>query len=80
MQYVWMAVVGLAIGLLVGRFLLGNNFSVLGDLGFAVAGALAFGLALNYTQVLPDAGSTGKAVIAAMGAFAALLLRRTGKG
>ena len=76
MQFVWMAVIGLAVGLVMGRFLQGNNFGVAGDVGFAVIGALAFGALLNLSGAAPEAGGVGKGVIAAIGAFSALYLRR----
>jgi len=76
MEYVWMATLGLAIGLALGHFLQGNNYGITGDMGFAIGGALAFGFALNLTGAAPGAGMLGKAVIAAIGAVFALYLRR----
>lgn len=76
MPYVVIAVVGLVVGLLVGRFLAGNNFSVKGDVVFAVIGAFVFAVGLSATGVAPESGTGGAAVMAAIGAIAALLLRR----
>jgi uncharacterized membrane protein YeaQ/YmgE (transglycosylase-associated protein family) len=76
MEYVGIIVVGLMVGLLVGRFLAGNNFSVQGDVVFALAGALVFAVGLRVTGIAPEGGAGGAAVMAAMGAIGALLLRR----
>jgi uncharacterized membrane protein YeaQ/YmgE (transglycosylase-associated protein family) len=76
MEYVWMAVIGLAIGLVMGQFLQGNNFGVTGDMLFAISGALVFAVLLGLSGAMPEAGPAGKGVIAAIGAFAALFLRR----
>jgi len=76
MQYVAIAVIGLVVGLVVGRFLAGNNFSVKGDVVFGVIGAFAFAVGLSASGVAPESGPGGAAVMAAIGAIAALLLRR----
>lgn len=76
MQYVAIGVIGLVVGLLVGRFLAGNNFSVKGDIVFAVIGAFAFAVGLAASGIAPESGAGGNAVMAAIGAIAALLLRR----
>jgi len=76
MEYVWFVLVGLAVGLVVGRFLSGNNFGLQGDVVFAVIGALVGGVALGFTGLVPEGGQGGRVVLAAMGAFGALLLRR----
>jgi hypothetical protein len=76
MQYVAIAVIGLLVGLLVGRFLAGNNFSVRGDVVFAMIGAFAFAVGLSASGVAPESGAGGTAVMAGIGAFGALLLRR----
>jgi len=77
MEYVWFVAVGLGVGLVVGRFLSGNNFGVQGDIVFAVIGALVGGAALSATGLMPDEASMGgRVTLAAFGAFGALLLRR----
>ena len=76
MEYVAIVVIGLMAGLIVGRFLAGNNFSVKGDVVFALAGALVFAVGLRATGIAPEGGPGGAAVMAAMGAIGALLLRR----
>jgi uncharacterized membrane protein YeaQ/YmgE (transglycosylase-associated protein family) len=76
MEYVAIVVIGLMAGLIVGRFLAGNNFSVKGDVVFALAGALVFAVGLRATGLAPEGGPGGAAVMAAMGAIGALLLRR----
>jgi len=76
MEYVSVAVIGLVVGLVVGRFLAGNNFNVIGDVIFAVIGAFAFAVGLRASGIAPEAGAGGNAVMAAIGAIAALLLRR----
>ena len=76
MEYVGIIVVGLMVGLLVGRFLAGNNFSVQGDVVFALAGALVFAVGLGAAGLAPEGGAGGGAVMAAIGAIGALLLRR----
>jgi len=76
MEYVWFVSAGLVVGLVMGRFLTGNNFGVQGDIAFAVAGALVGGAALGATGLIPEAGLGGRVALAAMGAFGALLLRR----
>ncbi len=77
MQYVAIAVIGLVVGLLVGRFLAGNNFSIKGDVVFALIGAFAFAVGLSASGLAPESGGTGgSAVMAGIGALAALLLRR----
>jgi uncharacterized membrane protein YeaQ/YmgE (transglycosylase-associated protein family) len=76
MEYVWFVAVGLVVGLVVGRFLSGNNFGVQGDIVFAVIGAVVGGGALGATGLLPEAGLAGHVTLAVMGAFIALVLRR----
>lgn len=76
MEYVWFVVIGLAVGLVVGHFLQGNNFGIPGDIAFAVGGALLFGIALGASGIAPEGGMVGKAGMAVIGAFAALFLRR----
>jgi hypothetical protein len=79
MEYVGIVVIGLLAGLVVGRFLAGNNFSIGGDVAFALAGALVFAIGLRATGLAPDGGAGGAggaAVMAAVGAIGALLLRR----
>lgn len=76
MEYVWFVLVGLVMGLVVGRFLSGNNFGVQGDIVFAIIGALVGGAALGVTGLVPEGGQGGRVALAAMGAFIALVLRR----
>ena len=80
MEYVWFVVIGLAVGLVSGRFLQGNNYGVRGDIVFGVIGALAFGVGLSAMAASPEAAASvvsgGKAVMAGMGALLALVLRR----
>ena len=76
MEYVWFVVIGLVVGLVVGRFMMGNNFGIPMDMVFAVFGALAAGIALGASGVAAEGGMGGRLVMAAMGAFFALFLRR----
>jgi uncharacterized membrane protein YeaQ/YmgE (transglycosylase-associated protein family) len=76
MEYVWFAAIGLGTGLFAGQFLEGNNFGIRGDMAFALAGALAGGIALGASGIAPEGGLAGKAVMAFIGAFFALFLRR----
>jgi len=76
MDYVVVIVIGLVAGLVVGRFLTGNNMTVSGDVIFAVTGAVVFAFAFGALGLAPDAGAGGKDVLAAIGAIAALFLRR----
>ncbi|MGH8708387.1 MAG: hypothetical protein ACREVD_10060 [Burkholderiales bacterium] len=76
MEYVGIGVVGLVVGLVVGRFLSGNNFNLIGDVVFALAGAFVFAVGLRAVGLAPEAGVGGSAVMAGIGAIAALLLRR----
>jgi uncharacterized membrane protein YeaQ/YmgE (transglycosylase-associated protein family) len=76
MEYVAIGVIGLVVGLLVGRFLAGNNFNIASDVVFALIGAFAFAVGLRVTGLAPEGGTGSGAVMAAMGALAALLLRR----
>jgi len=76
MEYFWFVVIGLAVGLVVGQFLQGNNFGVPMDIVFAVAGALAGGIAFATSGIAAEGGMGGRMVMAAMGAFFALFLRR----
>ena len=76
MEYFWFVVIGLAVGLVVGRFLAGNNFGIPVDIMFAVAGALAGGILFGATGIASEGGMGGRMVMAAMGAFIALFVRR----
>jgi len=76
MEYVWFLVIGLIVGLAMGRFLEGNNFGIQGDVAFAIAGAFVGGIALAVSGFGTDGGTGGRMVMAAMGAFFALFLRR----
>jgi uncharacterized membrane protein YeaQ/YmgE (transglycosylase-associated protein family) len=76
MEYVWFAVIGLSTGLVSGQFLQGNNFGIRGDMAFALGGALVGGIALGVSGIAPEGGMAGKAVMAFIGAFFALFLRR----
>ena len=76
MEYVWYIVIGLVVGLVVGQFLQGNNFRIPMDIVFAVAGALGAGIAFAASGLSPEGSMGGRMVMAAMGAFFALFLRR----
>jgi len=76
MEYFWFVVIGLIVGLVMGQFLEGNNFGIQGDVAFAIAGSLACGVALAVSGLGADGGTGGRMVMAAMGAFFALFLRR----
>lgn len=76
MEYVWIAVIGLVVGLVAGQFLQGNNFGIRGDILFALGGALVGGIALGASGFAPEGGMAGKAVMAIIGALFALFLRR----
>jgi uncharacterized membrane protein YeaQ/YmgE (transglycosylase-associated protein family) len=76
MEYFWFVVIGLAVGLVVGRFLAGNNFGIPVDIMFAVTGALAGGIVFGAAGIAAEGGMGGRMVMAAMGAFIALFLRR----
>ena len=79
MEYFWFVVIGVIVGLVVGQFLQGNNFGIPMDIVFAVAGALAGGIALGTSGIAAEGGTGGRMVMAAMGAFFALFLRRVVK-
>lgn len=76
MDYLVVTIIGLVAGLVVGRFLTGNNMTVTGDVIFAITGAVVFAFALGALGLAPDTGAGGKDVMAAIGAIAALFLRR----
>jgi uncharacterized membrane protein YeaQ/YmgE (transglycosylase-associated protein family) len=76
LEYVWFAVIGLAIGLVAGYFLQGNNFGIRGDVAFGVIGALVFGVGLGASGAAPESGAGAGAAMAAVGAALALVLRR----
>ncbi|MGH8688647.1 MAG: hypothetical protein ACREVQ_13165 [Burkholderiales bacterium] len=76
MDYVWFVLAGLAVGLVMGRFLQGNNYGVPGDIAFGIIGALAFGFALIFTGIGATLGGGIKVAVAAGGALFALFLRR----
>lgn len=76
MDYLVVTIIGLVAGLVVGRFLTGNNMTVIGDVIFAITGAVVFAFALGALGLAPDTGAGGKDVMAAIGAIAALFLRR----
>ncbi len=76
MEYVWFIVIGLIVGLVVGQFLQGNNFGIPMDIVFAVCGALGAGIAFTASGLIPEASAGGRMVMAAMGAFFAVFLRR----
>jgi uncharacterized membrane protein YeaQ/YmgE (transglycosylase-associated protein family) len=76
MEYFWFVVIGLAVGLVVGQFLMGENFGIPIDIAFAIVGALAGGMVFAASGLVPEGGTGGRMVMAAMGAFFALFLRR----
>ena len=76
MEYLWMVVVGLGVGMVMGQFLHGDNFGRRGDVAFGVIGALIFGVGLGATDLTPDGGMGSRVVLAAIGAALALILRR----
>lgn len=78
LEYIWFAAIGLTVGLVLGQFLKGNDFGLRGDLAFGVIGALVFGVGLGASGLAGEAGpSAGNgAIMAAIGAVAALFLRR----
>jgi len=76
MVYVWMVLIGLVVGLLVGQFLQGNNFGVPGDIVFAIGGAFVGGIGLAASGLGTTGSMGGQLVMAAMGALFALFLRR----
>jgi len=77
MEYFWFVVIGVVVGVVVGQFLTGNNFGIPGDIAFALAGSFAGGIGLAASGFGTDGGLGGRLVMAAMGAFFALFLRRT---
>jgi uncharacterized membrane protein YeaQ/YmgE (transglycosylase-associated protein family) len=76
MEYLWMVVVGLGVGMVMGQFLHGDNFGRRGDVAFGVMGALIFGVGLGAIDLTPDGGMGSRVVLAAIGAALALILRR----
>ncbi|MGH8668402.1 MAG: hypothetical protein ACREUH_04140 [Burkholderiales bacterium] len=76
MEYLWMVVVGLGVGMVMGQFLHGDNFGRRGDVAFGVMGALIFGVGLGAIDLTPDGGMGSRMVLAAVGAAIALVLRR----
>ena len=76
MEYVWFVLAGLAVGLVMGQFLQGNNFGVPGDIVYGILGALAFGIALTVTGIAPALTGGIKVAVAGGGALFALFLRR----
>ncbi|MDA1117129.1 MAG: hypothetical protein O2979_03815 [Proteobacteria bacterium] len=73
MVYVWFVVIGLVVGLVVGKFLAGNNFGIPSDIVFAIGGAFTFGVGLAASGLGTTGSMGGQLVMAAMGA---LFLRR----
>lgn len=76
MVYVWFVVIGLVVGLVVGKFLAGNNFGIPGDIAFAIGGAFLGGVGLAASGLGTTGSMGGQLVMAAMGALFALFLRR----
>ena len=76
MDYWVVVVIGVAAGLIAGRFIGGTDFNVTGDIAFAVSGAVAFAYAFVHMGLDPAAGAGGKDVMAAIGSIVGLYLRR----
>jgi uncharacterized membrane protein YeaQ/YmgE (transglycosylase-associated protein family) len=76
LEYFWFVAIGLAVGAVGGRFLHGDNFGMSGDVAFGVVGALVFGVGLGLTGFASGGLGGTAVVVAAIGAAAALVLRR----
>lgn len=78
MEYLWFAAIGLAVGLVLGQFMKGNDFGLRGDVVFGVIGALVFGIGLGASGMAGEGGATAAngAIMATIGSVAALVLRR----
>jgi len=76
MHLLVLVMIGVAAGVIVGRYIGGTDFGVAGDVAFAVGGALVFAYFFVRLQLAPGAGAGGADVMAAIGAIVALYLRR----
>jgi len=75
--YLWCALVGLGAGILAGWVLYGRGFSISGDILFGVTGAVILGAGFRYLGLVPESGLKGVLIMAAIGAIACVVLRRT---
>ncbi len=76
MEYFWFVVIGVAVGVVAGRFLYGDNFGIPGDVAFGVMGALVFGVGIGFTGLATEGLAGTGMVMATIGAVLALVLRR----
>lgn len=75
--YVWCALIGVAVGAVLGRFIAGKGlFSFSGDILFGVTGAVIFGAGFRHLGYVPESGQAGALVMAAIGAVISVMLRR----
>ena len=80
MDYFWVVVIGVACGLLAGKFMAGKGFGATGDLITGVLGAVIGCVLLERTNMFAGSGIPGNLVAAATGALVLLYgLRLTQK-
>ncbi len=77
MQFVWFGVIGLIVGLVVGRFLAASPFGVLGDVVIGALGGLLGGFLFGYLGLVPESGRIGGMIFAGVGAVILIFLPRT---
>jgi len=76
MDYVWIVVVSIAVGLFGNRYVAGSGHSVIGDAAYAVAGGLFAAFLFRMTVISTEVGLAGVLVFAGIGAGLLLLARR----
>jgi len=77
MEYVWAALVSLAVALIGNRFLAGSGYSLIVDAGLALGGGVGAAYLFGMTTIGGEAGQTGILIFAVIGAGLVLLARRT---
>lgn len=77
MDYIWIVVVSLAVGIFGNRYVAGAGHSVTVDAAYAVAGGLFAAFLFRTTVISNEVGLSGALVFAGIGAGLLLLARRS---
>ena len=77
MDYVWIAIVSVAVGLYGNRYIASSGYRLSGDIMYALAGGLFAAFLFRMTTISIEVGLAGVLVFAGIGAGLFLVVRRS---
>lgn len=72
MEFIWLILIGITVGLLSGQFMTGKGFGVIGDLIAGAMGALTGGFFTENTGIFAGSGLVGSLIVGTLGAIVLL--------